>query len=144
MIILQETNQEDPASKNWKKAGKPSSRSDPTRLAYCSARANLQRIRRYEDNLQSIKQNHHLMQSNKNNRNKVYECMKKARGEKSSSETSLLFTPVGQYLGDDVLETSTIFVSSITALSSTSLLLKIRSKSHQWKSLNLTKFSSPR
>ena len=44
------------------------------------------------------------MHSNKNNRNKVYECMKKARGEKSSNETSVLFTPVGQYLGDDVLE----------------------------------------
>ena len=90
--------------RNWKKAGKPNSRAEPTRLAYCLARANLQRITRYEDNLQFIKQNHNLMHSNKNNRNKVYECMKKARGENSSNDTSVLFTPVGTYLGDDVLE----------------------------------------
>ena len=49
----------------WKKAGKPASKLDQTRLVYSAARASLQRLTRYEDNLKQIKQNHHLMYSNK-------------------------------------------------------------------------------
>ena len=87
----------------WKKAGKPASRLDQTRLAYSDARASLQRLTRYEDNLQQIKQNHHLMFSNKYNRNAVYASLRKSLGEDSST-SSVLHTPVGTFNGDDVLE----------------------------------------
>ena len=88
----------------WKRAGKPSSKSDPSRYAYTAARSSLQRIRRYEDNLKAIKQNNYLMYSERNDRNKVYARMKKLRGESSNTLTSLLHTPVGSFHGDDVLE----------------------------------------
>ena len=61
----------------WKKAGKPSSNSDPSRYAYTAARSNLQRTRRYEDNLQTIRQNNYLMYAERNDRNKVYARKKK-------------------------------------------------------------------
>ena len=88
----------------WKRAGKPASKADPTRSAYCAARASLQRQRRYEDNLQLIKQNHHLMYCNLNNKNQVYDCMKKARGQNSNTTTTILHTPAGTFCGEDVLE----------------------------------------
>ena len=88
----------------WKRNGKPASKSDPSRLAYTVARARLQEMRRYEDNLQLIRQNNHLMYSHANNRNQVYAYMKKARGDHSDTTTSVLHTPVGSFHDGDVLE----------------------------------------
>ena len=90
--------------RKWKKAGKPPSKTDPSRLAYAAARSNLQRLRRYKENLRNIKQNNYLMYSERNNRNNVYTSMKKFRGGSSSATTSLLQTPVGTFHGEDVLE----------------------------------------
>ena len=90
--------------KTWKQAGKPSKKSEPSLLAYTQARAHLQRLRRYEDFLQTVKQNHHLMHSYENDRSAVYANLKKARGDFSDSTTSTLHTPAGSYYGDDVLE----------------------------------------
>ena len=45
----------------WKQAGKPALKYDPTQAAYTSARSNLQRQRRYQENLKSIKFNNFLM-----------------------------------------------------------------------------------
>ena len=87
----------------WKKAGKPASKLNQTRLVYSAARASLQRLTRYEDNLKQIKQNHHLMYSNKYNRNAVYDSLRKSCGE-GSKTTSVLHTPVGFFNGDDILE----------------------------------------
>ena len=90
--------------KVWKKAGKPSSKTDITRLNYTSARSNLQRLIRYEDNLCSIRENNFLMNSLHNDRNKIYARMKKFRGESNKNLTSVLHTPVGSFHGEDVLE----------------------------------------
>ena len=38
----------------WKKAGKPDSKADPSRAEYTAARADLQRLSRYEENLNKI------------------------------------------------------------------------------------------
>ena len=92
------------AFKKWKKAGRPSSTSDPVRLAYTSARSNLQKTKRYVENLRNIKQNNYLMYSERHDRNKVYAKMKKLRGESSNQATSLLHTPAGTFHGEDVLE----------------------------------------
>jgi hypothetical protein len=89
---------------NWKRNGKPATKSDPTRLEYTAARARLQMLRRYEDNLQLIRQNNHLMYSHANNRNQVYAYMKRARGDHSDTTTSILHTPVGSFHEEDVLE----------------------------------------
>ena len=88
----------------WKRAGKPSSKSNPIRLAYTTARSNLQMLRRNQENLLSIKDNNDLMYAERNDRNKVYARMKKRRGEASHIQTSLLHTPVGTFHGEDVLE----------------------------------------
>ena len=88
----------------WKRSGKPASKSNPTRLAYTAARARLQILQRYEDNLHLIRQNNHLMYSHTKNRNQVYAYMKKVRGAHSDTTTSTLHTPVGSFHGEDVLE----------------------------------------
>ena len=48
--------------KAWKNAGKPSSKADPLRASYAEARAHLQRLYRYQNNLVNIKHNNYLMQ----------------------------------------------------------------------------------
>ena len=92
------------AFKAWKRAGRPKAQSNLTKLSYTSARSDLQRTRRYEDNLHHIKQNNFLMHSNIHNKNKVFSRMKNARGVTPSTGTTLLQTPVGVFHGDDVLE----------------------------------------
>ena len=90
--------------KEWKGAGRPSSKKDPARLLYTESRKHLQDTRRYEENLRTIKQNHELMLSHRNDRNQVYASLKRARGDHSDNTTSVLDTPVGSYHGQDVLE----------------------------------------
>ena len=90
--------------KKWKRGGRPASKTDPLKKIYTTAKSNLQRLRRHEDNLKSIKHNNFLMNSYQHNRNKVYAHMKKVRGGSSSTKTSFLQTPVGTYHGEDVLE----------------------------------------
>ena len=88
----------------WKKAGKPSSGVDPIGAAYRDARSNLQRLRRYEDNLASIKHNNYIMHLDKSNRSKIFDVMKRSRGNTPSTMTNVLHTPVGSYHDKDILE----------------------------------------
>ena len=90
----------------WKNSGKPSSKADPDRAAYAKARAELQSLRRHEENLLTIYQNNYLMNLDRNNRSKMYNFMKRQHGYKNShsSMTNVLHTPVGSYTNDDILE----------------------------------------
>ena len=90
--------------KQWKKAGKPRNKSNPTRQAYVRARANFQNRRRYLDNLSYVSNNNELMVSQISDRNQVYRKLKKMRNQSSSPVTSCLKTPVGVYHGVDILE----------------------------------------
>ena len=90
--------------KRWKTAGRPSSDLNPDRKAYKTARSSLQALRRYEDNLTFIRYNNTLMQSTRHDKSKVYSMMKRQRGSKTPSHTTLLHTPTGTYYGGDVLE----------------------------------------
>ena len=88
----------------WKKAGKPSSKSDPVRAEYCQARSNLQILRRHVEHLSNIKDNNYLMHLNQKNKSKIFKFMKKKLGNNSNTMTTILHTPVGTYSNDDVLE----------------------------------------
>ena len=90
--------------KIWKKAGKPLSKTDIIRSNYTAARSNLQTLRRYQDNLKSIKENNFLMQALPRNKNMIYKRMKRNRGESVRNLTSTLHSPAGTYCGDDILE----------------------------------------
>jgi hypothetical protein len=90
--------------KEWKKAGKPRSKSNPIRQAYVRARANFQTRRRYTDGMNYVSTNNELMVSQISDRNSVYRKMKKLRNKISSPAPSCLNTPVGVYHGADTLE----------------------------------------
>ena len=92
------------AFKKWRAGGMSRSKEDPLRIKYLSAKYELQRLGRYEESLSNIKHNCSLMNAHAGDRNRIYTKMKKFRGEKSSSKPLKLETPVGLYLGDDVLE----------------------------------------
>ena len=88
----------------WKRAGKPTSKTDPSRSGYREARSNLQRVSRYEETLKKVKENNFLMHLDQRNQSKIYSAMKKSRGNISTNMTPVLHTPVGTYYGEDVLE----------------------------------------
>ena len=90
--------------KEWKKAGKPRSKSNPIRESYVSARANLQKSRRYKENLGFISTNNELMRAMVSDRNAVYSKMKKLRAKSAPHKPSYLDTPIGVYYGEDILE----------------------------------------
>ena len=92
------------AFRRWKRAGKPQSKLNHSKASYNSAKANLQRVRRYNDNLKFIKQNNDIMGALITDRNKIYSKMKQLRGQKSSTKPFKLRTPVGTFCGEDVLE----------------------------------------
>ena len=81
--------------KIWKANGKSFSKDDPSRLAYLEAKANLQRLIRYDENLKVIKNNNGLMTAHRYDRSKVNARIKSLRGQKSSSNPLKLETPVG-------------------------------------------------
>ena len=116
----------------WKNAGKPPSKSDPTRAAYTAARSNLQRLSRYEDTLRSIKHNNTLMHCDQNDRNRIFSIMKKDRGVSANTGTSvsllmqnILDGPMKAHL--PLTRASTSYASLTTSTSLTSLVL-IKSK----------------
>ena len=92
------------AFRRWKACGESFCKTDPARAAYLKSRGEFQKVRRYEDSLAVIKENNFLMNSNISNRNLVYARIRKHRDRKSSTKPLLLETPVGRYVGDDVLE----------------------------------------
>ena len=90
--------------KAWKRAGKPGCKDDPLRQHYREARASLQRLHRYHNNLASIRDNNYLMHLNKSDKSRIFAAVKKLRGKYSSTSPSVLHTPVGTYTDQDVLE----------------------------------------
>ena len=90
--------------RKWKRAGKPTGKNNPLKTAYTTARSELQRLVRYQDNLAHVKRNNLLMHSYSHDRNKIYSLMKKIRKENTNSMTTVLTTPTGTYHGEDILE----------------------------------------
>ena len=88
----------------WKKAGKPTSRADPASTAYREARSNLQYLRRHEVKLSNIKDNNYLMYLNKSNKSQIFNFMRRKQGKYTKSMTNVLYTPIGAYNHEDVLE----------------------------------------
>ena len=104
LTIRQANNVMKKAFKAWKKAGKPSSKSDPTRTEYCQARSRLQFLRRHVEHLSNIKDNNYLMHLNHSNKSMIFKFMKKKLGNNPNTMPNVLHTPVGTYSNDDVLE----------------------------------------
>ena len=90
--------------KIWKNSGKSKDNSNPDFQRYKAARANFQRVRRYNDNLGTIKDNNRIMFSRSNDRSQFFKLMKNIRGEAVRPMTSKIITPCGTYYGADVLE----------------------------------------
>ena len=76
-ILQQAEHQLSNSFKAWKRAGKPLMKSDRSRIAYTSARSNLQWLQRHQDNLKSIRDNNFLMFSERHDRSKVFSRLKK-------------------------------------------------------------------
>ena len=90
--------------KKCKANGRSYCKSDKARIVYLRAKADLQKTRRYQDNLSVIRGNNQLMNAHARNRNWIYAKMKKIRGQNFSTKPLVLETLVGSYTGDDVLE----------------------------------------
>ena len=95
----------DKSFKAWSKAGKPRSETNHLYKHFKLARSNFQRIRRYEDNLKSIKHNNQLMTYEKEDKTQLYRLVKAAQGKKAAGPlTTKLITPSRTYQGSDILE----------------------------------------
>ena len=88
--------------KKWKQLGKPSSASSEARLLYIEARAELQRLRRRDENFQCIRHNNKIMGMYSNERSKIFTYLK-SKTTSRSTFTRVLHTPIGTYYEDDVL-----------------------------------------
>ena len=77
----------------------------PSKKAVLSSRRKLQKIARDEESAKSIAQADDLMDTLKNNPTKIYDKMKKARGENVKGvDIPYLETLSGKYTGESVLE----------------------------------------
>ena len=95
----------DKSFKAWSKAGKPRSETNHLYKHFKVARSNFQRVRRYEDNLKSIKHNNQLMTYEKEDKTQLYRLVKAAQGKKAAGPlTTKLITPSRTYQGSDILE----------------------------------------
>ena len=90
--------------KLWKKSGKKRDKTDILFVKYKQARADFQRVRRYQYNLKTIRSNNQLMQSHFSDRNKHFKLIKQLRGQHTQKTLTMLDTPAGQYHGSDTLE----------------------------------------
>ena len=91
-------------NKNWKKLGRPHDKQDPSWQKYAAARANLQRVTRWESDKKTRCLNNYLMRSDKKNQKHVFSKLRQLRNTKTKSTTSFLNSAAGQYYGNDVLE----------------------------------------
>ena len=73
------------AFKKWKMSGRPRSHSNPLCVFYLTAKANLQRLTRYSENLKTINHNNVVVNSFLRDKNRIYSTMKQFHGQKSSS-----------------------------------------------------------
>ena len=90
--------------KIWKQDGKPKDPDNTNFRIYKLARAKFQSVRRYCDNLGTIRSNNLLMHSHTSDRNKHFNLVKKMRGVQTKKSLSALHTPTGDYYGSDTLE----------------------------------------
>ena len=90
--------------KIWKHDEKPRDKGNIAFLRYRQARSAFQQIKRYENNLKTIRYNNILMQSHKTDRVKHLRLVKKMRGYKSRQNLTMLHTSAGVYHGGDILE----------------------------------------
>ena len=90
--------------KIWKREGKLKEPDNQNFLNYKLARANVQHVRRYCDNLKTIKANNLLMHSHISDRNKHFKLIKSIRGVQTKKCLPVLYTPTGEYYGSDTLE----------------------------------------
>ena len=90
---------------HWRKAGRPSDNSHPAKALVLQSRRNLQSIARNEESSKSIKLADDLMETFKNDINKVCSKLKKYRGEEvKRSDISVIETLAGKFSGQNVLE----------------------------------------
>ena len=90
--------------KTWKEGGKIKKNCNSDHRRYKAARANFQCIRRYEENLLTVRENNMIMYTNRNAKNKFFNLMKRLRGQNVRPTTKKLITPLATYYGSDVLE----------------------------------------
>ena len=90
--------------KIWKKAEKPRDSENQVFLQYKEARSAFQYIRRYTNNLKTVKENNILMQSHKADRTKHLRLIKRLRNCKPKQSITTLHTSAGDYHGKDILE----------------------------------------
>ena len=89
----------------WRKAGRPSDSAHAEKQAVLHSRRNLQRLRRNEEAVNSINLHEDLMKTFETNRNKIYEKLKKSRGDETNmKEIPFIETLVGKFEGKNVLE----------------------------------------
>ena len=88
----------------WKREGKPRDPTSSSLLQYKGARANFQYIRRYCNNLKTIKINNKLMHTHSSDRKKHLKLIKNMRGCKRSQAPTELHTSEEVYYGSDTLE----------------------------------------
>ena len=91
--------------KKWRQAGRPSEESHPAKGAVLESRRNLQKIGRHDEASNSIKLHDDLMETFENNINKIYDKLKRSRGNDAhKNEIPFIETLAGKYEGKNVLE----------------------------------------
>ena len=89
----------------WRKAGRPSDTLNPAKKAVFESRRNLQKIARDEESAKSMLLHDDLMDTFKNDINKVCAKLKKARGDAhKQTEIPFIETLAGTFTGNNVLE----------------------------------------
>ena len=88
----------------WKKESKPSSDTSNSKMLYIQARAELQRLRRREENMRFVSSNNTIMHLDQTNRSMIFKTLKTYMGTNKTEGTQVLHTPIGSYYGEDVLE----------------------------------------
>ena len=91
--------------REWRKAGRPSSNSNPAKLAKLKSQRNLQKISREDESKKALQNHEELMKTHSNDISKVCQKLKKIRGENSKTiDISFIETLCGKYEGQNVLE----------------------------------------
>jgi hypothetical protein len=89
----------------WRQAGRPSDESHPAKQAVLNSRRNLQRVGRNDEASDAIKLHDDLMNTFDTDRNKIYDKLKKSRGnDVHRIAIPYIDTLVGKYEGNNVLE----------------------------------------
>ena len=89
----------------WRKQGRPSLSTHPAKIAKVFSQRNLQKITRIEEALTAQRHHEELMDSFNNDINKIYNKLKKIRGDNVKKvDIPIIETLNGTYSGENVLE----------------------------------------